>query len=496
MTNPLKPITGSIFHRAPVTLFLVVVNVFLYMAASSAAEQSDIPPYFDFGIWQPRLWIGEYWRFLTPMIMHGSGMHLFFNCWFLYLVGNQLETWIGSRLFIIMYILAGIGGNALSALTGDYFSVGASSSLFGMIGFMFMMAYHISGSLAKMRTDPMGRQIITILLINLAFGFMANQSSLGIRIDNAAHIGGLIVGMVFGHIWYVIAIYRRRNIAKEIGLAALTVAAMVTVCVYVSRPRTEDAFYHFLLAGQADDAKDVEKTIFHLNKALELDPWTSRHAGAASQDYSIYSRSGMLFYIAGKRKGQGRNAEALALYARALESREAETRNGLRPYPLFPMQEAYAELLREEGHLEEAARQFLGHAEGRRKTAMLNQAADIYIELGDYDKAEEVLNQKEYRPDSASRVVRLAAIHLARGNRDEARTLLRETTELAPEKPDAWFMLAELAVEDNDLEAAADAYRGFLSSNCNPARFKERRATARKFLDSIETSHEETPEEQ
>ena len=59
---------------------------------------------------------GEYWRLLTPIVLHGGILHFAFNNWALYVLGYQIEHILGKKWFIVLYLLGGLGGNVASAL--------------------------------------------------------------------------------------------------------------------------------------------------------------------------------------------------------------------------------------------------------------------------------------------------------------------------------------------------------------------------------------------
>ena len=127
---------------------------------------------------------GEVWRLLTCAFLHASAMHLIFNMYALYVLGNQLESYIGRVKFLLVYIISAICGSLMSCIFTGSLSVGASGAIFGLLGSLLYFGYHFRlylGSVLK-------SQIIPLIIINLLIGFTFSS------IDNAAHIGGLIGG--------------------------------------------------------------------------------------------------------------------------------------------------------------------------------------------------------------------------------------------------------------------------------------------------------------
>ncbi len=136
---------------------------------------------------------GEYWRLLTAMFLHGNLLHILFNGYALYILGPQAERIYGSLRFLTLYVLAGLSGSIASYAFSRNPSVGASGAIFGLVGGLgvfFYLGRTILGDTGRSQLQGM----ITIVMINLIIGFTAG----GGIIDNYAHIGGLIGGMLAG----------------------------------------------------------------------------------------------------------------------------------------------------------------------------------------------------------------------------------------------------------------------------------------------------------
>ncbi|MEC1548377.1 rhomboid protease YqgP [Bacillus rugosus] len=127
---------------------------------------------------------GEWWRLLTPIVLHIGVAHLAFNTLALWSVGTAVERMFGSGRFLLIYLAAGITGSIASFVFSPYPSAGASGAIFGCLGALLYVAL----SNRKMFLRTIGTNIIVIIIINLGFGFAVSN------IDNSGHIGGLIGG--------------------------------------------------------------------------------------------------------------------------------------------------------------------------------------------------------------------------------------------------------------------------------------------------------------
>ncbi len=148
--------------------------------------------------WNEPILQGEFWRFFTPLLLHGSLLHIGFNMYALISFGSFLELSLGHRWFFLLYLLSGLSGNALSFLLSKGYSIGASTALFGLIaaeGIFFFRNRALLGSYARQATG----NILLILIVNLLLG-------LSPAIDQWGHLGGLLGGLIFA--WFATPRYK------------------------------------------------------------------------------------------------------------------------------------------------------------------------------------------------------------------------------------------------------------------------------------------------
>jgi membrane associated rhomboid family serine protease len=130
---------------------------------------------------------GQWWRLLTVMVLHGGLLHWAFNSWALWAFGPTLEGMLGWARFLALYVGAGlVGAGASFAFNQTTLGVGASGAIFGLLGALiayFFRRRRQGGSV------PL-QSLLLVLLLNL---FIASRST---NIDNLAHIGGFLAGLV------------------------------------------------------------------------------------------------------------------------------------------------------------------------------------------------------------------------------------------------------------------------------------------------------------
>ena len=179
-----KKINAVFKNKFPmITYWLIAVNVILYVVPILFGQYNDLIN--NYSVWGPAIREGQVYRLFTGMFLHGGLVHLLFNCYALYVIGSQVESFLGKFKFLVIYLVAGISGALFSMIFGgNYASIGASGAIFGLMGALVYFGYHYRVYLGNVVRS----QIIPLIVLNLALGFFVTG------IDNFAHIGGLIGG--------------------------------------------------------------------------------------------------------------------------------------------------------------------------------------------------------------------------------------------------------------------------------------------------------------
>lgn len=133
---------------------------------------------------------GEYYRIITSNFLHANLLHLVVNGYALFSIGQLEFVFNTPFVYLLVFILSGIGGSVLSIVYQSSPSVGASSGIFGLIGALFVI------SLASGNFNFAGNLLISIVF-NLAL------SQLVPNINIWGHLGGLITGSTLGAIIFV-----------------------------------------------------------------------------------------------------------------------------------------------------------------------------------------------------------------------------------------------------------------------------------------------------
>jgi rhomboid protease GluP len=142
----------------------------------------------------------EYWRLLSAMFLHGdgtpvgTGLHVAMNLFALFQLGTLYELMFGTRRFLLIYFVAGICASitSLMFMSAGGSSVGASGAIFGILGAFIFSVRRSPRWRHERSARGIVNQVAFWILANIAIGLQIPQ------IDNAAHIGGLVTGLLLG----------------------------------------------------------------------------------------------------------------------------------------------------------------------------------------------------------------------------------------------------------------------------------------------------------
>ena len=157
---------------------------------------------------------GEYYRVVSSAFLHDGLFHIGFNMYALWILGPLLERALGRVRFVVLYVVALLGG-AFGVLLVDplQFTVGASGAVFGLMGATLVLQRAAGFSIWQTPLAP-------VLGINLLLTFGIPQISIG------GHVGGLVAGAAVGALMVFLTRRRLPDLAGAAAAAAVGVALM------------------------------------------------------------------------------------------------------------------------------------------------------------------------------------------------------------------------------------------------------------------------------
>ncbi len=185
--------------KEPVTAVLLLLNIIIFLVTDFTGGTDNTIHMLECGAAYPPFILenGEYYRLFTCMFLHFGIEHLANNMLVLFVLGQRLEPVVGKIRFLLIYFLGGIGGNLISLVFdikgGNYaVSAGASGAVFAVMGVMIWVVIRNRGRLQDIST----RQMLVMAAFSLYFGFASSG------VDNAAHVGGMICGILLAVVLY------------------------------------------------------------------------------------------------------------------------------------------------------------------------------------------------------------------------------------------------------------------------------------------------------
>lgn len=223
---------------APITILLLLVNVAVFAAmhtgghAKSIFGGASVLRLVQYGAIFTPFTDGEWWRVLSADFVHIGLIHIAMNMFALVQLGREAEPLVGSGRYAATYVLTGMVGFFTSIQWAHLQhmalpTAGASASLFGVLG---MLLGWLIG-----RKDPNWKQFaVRAVIYSLLFGFF-------LKANNAAHVGGLVAGIVFGFVWAnERRPYRRSVLANGFGALAM-LGAFASIALARLSPVSEAA---------------------------------------------------------------------------------------------------------------------------------------------------------------------------------------------------------------------------------------------------------------
>ncbi len=201
-----KPPLREEVRAFPVTAAIVGINLAIYAACAVMSVVTGVgsPMDFDsrmllrFGAdYGPLALDGQWWRLFTSMWLHGGLIHVAANMYGLWGFGRITERIYGRGRYLVIYLATGLASSLASVAwhSDPTVSVGASGAIFGVVGALVWPFYRKRLQLPHAVMSAMLRNIGTVIVINLIIG-----ASIPV-IDNAAHVGGLIAGVILGAVF-------------------------------------------------------------------------------------------------------------------------------------------------------------------------------------------------------------------------------------------------------------------------------------------------------
>ena len=232
MTPPKLPLATAV---------LVALNVLVWLLQVASGVAPLHPPATTLIAWGGNVPVltltGDTWRLLTSMFLHGGATHLALNMLALAFTATRLEDEYGTARMLVIYVVGGLLASCSTILWNEWraahgdvvglvtVSVGASGAIMAQFGALLTALVLVPPRFAALpptRRPGVDTGLIQVVVINIALGFVVPH------VDQAAHVGGLLAGMVLGAVMAAVpsATGARAALARY-GATAL----LATVCV-------------------------------------------------------------------------------------------------------------------------------------------------------------------------------------------------------------------------------------------------------------------------
>jgi len=190
--------------RMSFTVALLLINAIVFLIECVTC---GYPPLFStgnyFALSVEGLRHGFVWQLLTYQFMHAGLLHIFLNCWAIYVFGRAIEETLGPKKFLTLFLSSGVIGGLLQSVAGwicpHYFGgavVGASAGAFGLVAAYAILFPERQLTLLLFFVLPLTLRAKTLLVLSAIVALLGIVFPIG-NIANVAHLGGMLTGIVF-----------------------------------------------------------------------------------------------------------------------------------------------------------------------------------------------------------------------------------------------------------------------------------------------------------
>jgi hypothetical protein len=163
------------------------------------------------------------------MFIHFGIIHLVMNSYALYMAGVYLEPMLGKTQYMIAYLTTGVFASLASLWwhSEGVNSAGASGAIFGLYGVFLALLF--TNLIPKQMRTSLLQSIGVFVVFNLVYGTKSG-------VDNAAHIGGLVSGLIIGFIFYPLLKKGDKGVKTNVILAAIVAVSVLSAWAYLNSP--------------------------------------------------------------------------------------------------------------------------------------------------------------------------------------------------------------------------------------------------------------------
>lgn len=254
----------------PVTTAIIALNVAVFLAVEVTGGTTDRNLLRWGAEYGPFTLSGQWWRMLAATFLHAGYAHIGVNMFSLWSIGPLVEKLSGRWAYLLLYLSCGLGGSLASLWWHPMgSSVGASGAIFGIAGALLALLF--------LKHLPIQREWVTrnLVILSLFVFFNLVYGAKKGGIDNAAHVGGLITGLLIGAT--LVTVFEPRNSALR-RYAAFPVFAVVLIGGTALVHRGAVAMMEYRIAAGLMQHGNYTDAIPHLQEAVRRDPKDANYA--------------------------------------------------------------------------------------------------------------------------------------------------------------------------------------------------------------------------
>lgn len=238
-----KRLLGS----APIVWAVVLANAAVFLILLFSGGSGDMYTLLKYGAHVESLIVekGQWWRLLTATYLHANWIHIIFNMYGVLFIGVLCVKMYGDEGFLISYVAAALGGSlaSLAMGSGALMSVGASGALFGAVGMLVAFGIRYRGRIPRRFRNLFGFGLVPWVILIFVLGILMRG------IDNWAHLGGLVTGLIMGLALKPVGLeigYGRTGRTVLTALGGVCGVVFLAGLLFVARPAWDEDYSYLM----------------------------------------------------------------------------------------------------------------------------------------------------------------------------------------------------------------------------------------------------------
>lgn len=181
-----------------ITWLICAICVFIFLGLSSAGNSESQEPISKWGYLAPEaIWDGKYWGLISSVFVHLEVWHMFFNVYWLWILGGLLEKHVGPLRYIAFFLMAAFISSGIQLAVSGSTGIGASGVVYAIFGYIWVTRNRVVEF-----QNALSKQMVVVFIVWLFICLITTYLNIW-KVGNAAHFSGILFGVLVADAFYI-----------------------------------------------------------------------------------------------------------------------------------------------------------------------------------------------------------------------------------------------------------------------------------------------------